>query len=119
MSRTADGNVFEDLSGTAGPTHGNPYDSMLEACGQDPLQIQQRYQIHRENRNKQQKAKLLSPEFDGFTIDPVLKRLIDTETNPDYIDPRNCLVFWGRPPPRIRSLVNDLQQRLLSIAPSE
>ena len=94
------------------------YNSMLEACSQDPLQIQQRYQIHREARNEQQKAKLLSPDFSGFSIDPVLEKLLNKKANPGYFDPRNCLVFWGRPPARIRNLVNNLQQHLLSVAPS-
>lgn len=119
MSKTADGNVFEDLSGSSTVTQGNPYDSMLEACSQDPGQIQQRYATHRKNRNEQQKSKLLSPEFGGFTIDPVLEKLINNEANPGYVDPRNCLVFWGRPPARIRNLVDDLQQRLLKIAPGD
>lgn len=118
MSKTADGNIFEDLSGSSPATQGNPYNVMLEACSHEPQQIQLRYQNHRENRNKQQKTKLLSPDFAGFTIDPVLEKLLSKETNPGYIDPRNCLVFWARPPARIRSLVDDLQQRLLKIAPS-
>lgn len=113
----ADGNVLTDLSGSSGATHDKPYDSVLEACNQDPHQIQRRYQIHRENRNDQQKTKLLSPDFAGFTIDPVLEKLINKMANPGYVDPRNCLVFWGRPPARIRNLVDELQQRLLKTAP--
>lgn len=111
-------NVFKDLSGSFKTVQGNPYDSMLDACNQNPQQIQQRYQIHREARNSQQKAKLLSPEFSGFSIDPVLERLINKEANPGYVDPRNCLVFWARPPARIRHLVNAVQRSLLRVAPS-
>ena len=118
MSKTAEDNIFTDLSGSSTATHGNPYNSMLEACNQDPQQIQQRYQTHRETRNEQQKAKLLSSDFVGFSIDPILEKLINKEANPGYIDPRNCMVFWGRPPARILGLVKSLQERLLKIAPS-
>ena len=118
MSKTEDENVFADLSGSMATKDGNPYNNMLEACSQDPRKIQQCYQIHREARNEQQKAKLLSPDFLGFTIDPVLEKLRNKEDHPDYIDPRNCLVFWGRPPARIRSLVDTLQQHLVDFASS-
>ena len=52
-------------------------------------------------------------------IDGVLHKLINPETNPGYVDPRNCLVFWARPPERIRQLVAFLQQRLLEYAPRQ
>ena len=74
--------------------------------------------MHRETRNDQQKSKLLSPEFSGFIIDEVLHKLVNPETHPGYFDPRNCLVFWARPPKRIRQLVGILQQRLLEISSS-
>lgn len=70
-------------------------------------------------RNEQQKAKLLSPDFAGFVVDPVLEKLIDRENNPGYEDPRNCLVFWARPPQRIRDLVNELQGELQEVVPSQ
>lgn len=118
MSRIADGNVFADLSGTSNSTTENPYDALLEACKQEPKQIQLRYQTHRETRNDQQKSKLTSPDFSGFIIDEVLHKLVNPEINPGYVDPRNCLVFWARPPKRIRQLVETLQKRLLGYAPS-
>lgn len=62
---------------------------------------------------------MLSPDFPGFIIDEVLHKLINTEANPGYVDPRNCLVFWARPPTRIRQLVELLQKRLLEFAPSK
>jgi len=49
----------------------------------------------------------------------VLEKLLDQKSNPGYEDPRNCLVFWARPPPRIRDLVNGIQERLLEVAPCE
>lgn len=75
--------------------------------------------MHRETRNDQQKSKLLAPEFSGFIIDEVLHKLVNPETNPGYIDPRNCLVFWARPATRVRQLVEILQKRLLECAPSQ
>ena len=113
MSKS-ESSTFTDLSGPAIPTHDNPYNAMLEGCNQDPKQIQQRYKTHREARNEQQKAKLLSTDFTGFSIDPVLDKLLH---DPSYVDPRNCLVFWARPPLRIRTLVSEIQHRLLSVAP--
>ena len=117
MVQTQDGNVFVDLSGPSTSTSGNPYDNIIEAAGNDPQQIQKRYSSHRDARNEQQKAKLLSPDFTGFIIDPILDALLKKETNPGYVDPRNCLVFWGRPPKRIRDLVAIVQQRLLETDP--
>lgn len=108
--------MFTDLSGPTTATFDNPYNAMLEGCNQDPRQIQQRYKTHREARNEQQKAKLLSPTFTGFLIDPILDKL---RHDSSYVDPRNCLVFWAPPPLRIRSLVNEIQQRLLRVAPSK
>ena len=37
MSRTAEPNVFADLSGTSNSTTDNPYDALLEACKQEPV----------------------------------------------------------------------------------
>lgn len=118
MSRAADDNVFADLSGTSNSTTDNPYDALLEACKQESKQIQLRYETHRETRNDQQKSKLLSPDFSGFIIDGVLHKLVNSDNNPGYLDPRNCLVFWARPPKRIRQLVDMLQKRLLEYAPN-
>jgi len=80
--------------------------------------IQARYSTHRTARNAQQKAKLLSPNFSGLILDPVLQRLEDPTIEPGFTDPRHCLVFWARPPAHIRSLVVNIQQELLKLAPS-
>lgn len=82
-------------------------------------QIQLHYARHRETRNEQQRAKLLSPDFAGFVIDPVLEKLIDQENNPGYEDPRNCLVFWARPPQRVRDIVDGIQRELREVMPSQ
>jgi hypothetical protein len=80
--------------------------------------IQARYSTHRTARNAQQKAKLLSPDFSGLILDPVLQKLEDPTIEPGFTDPRHCLVFWARPPAHIRSLVDNIQQELLKLAPS-
>ncbi|KAH7356501.1 RNA ligase/cyclic nucleotide phosphodiesterase [Rhexocercosporidium sp. MPI-PUGE-AT-0058] len=115
---TADSrNKFEDLSGVDISAYANPYDALLEACNNDAVQLQTRYGTHRSTRNGQQKEKLLSPEFSGLILDPILQRVMDSSVEPGFIDPRNCLVFWARPPSHIRSLVDQVQQKLLSLAP--
>ncbi|KAJ5051515.1 uncharacterized protein L3040_001291 [Drepanopeziza brunnea f. sp. 'multigermtubi'] len=110
-------NKFEDLSGIDNSAFANPYEALLEACNNDPAQVQIRYATHRDTRNAQQKEKLLSPEFTGLILDPILQRLVDPSIQPGYVDPRNCIVFWARPPAHIRSLVGQIQQKLLSLAP--
>jgi vesicle-fusing ATPase len=75
--------------------------------------------LHRSTRNAQQKAKLLDEGFAGVSIDPVLARLSDTSIEPGYVDPRHCLVFWGRPTEKVKNLIERVQQELSSIVPSE
>lgn len=89
-----------------------------EKSNTSQAQLQTRYGTHRSTRNGQQKAKLLSPDFSGLILDPILQRLMDPSIEPGFVDPRNCLVFWARPPSHIRSLVDQVQQKLLSLAPS-
>lgn len=79
-------------------------------------QIQDTYQKHRTNRNIQQKDKLLAADFPGVTIDEILANLEDPN-QPDYGDWRHCLVFWARPPAKVRSLVAQVQQKLKNVAP--
>jgi hypothetical protein len=131
--------TFEDYSGTSTPNKSdNPYDGLIEACESDPVRtsrshqnplpaytilttnpqqrIQTAYQTHRTNRNTQQKAKLLAPDFPGVTVDGILANLEDP-SKPDYQDPRHCLVFWARPPAAVRKLILEIQQKLLEVAP--
>jgi hypothetical protein len=79
-------------------------------------QIQATYQTHRTNRNVQQKAKLLSPDFPGITVDEILANLEDPN-QPYYKDWRNCLVFWARPTAAVRSMIAQIQAKLLEVAP--
>lgn len=121
-------NSFCDLSGNHAASSGNPYHVLIEACNGDPVSrsmrgslsltslqalIQRRYQIHRQLRNEQQAAKLLNTDFPGWLLDPVLQKLVDSKRHPDYLDPRNCLVFWARPPEHLRRVICKIQERLL------
>ncbi|EHL03493.1 hypothetical protein M7I_0438 [Glarea lozoyensis 74030] len=110
-------NKFEDLSGVDITKYENPYDALIEACKNDPAQIQARYETHRVTRNAQQKAKIIAPDFEDLLIDPILKKLEDPSIEPGFMDPRNCLVFWARPPGHIRDLVGRAQQELRKVAP--
>ena len=84
----------------------------------EQAQIQARYNTHRTNRNAQQRAKLLAPDFPGVTVDEILAKLEDPQGHPGFEDWRHCLVFWARPPQRVRSLIAEIQRRLLKDAPS-
>ncbi|KAJ4347015.1 uncharacterized protein N0V89_010949 [Didymosphaeria variabile] len=112
------GNTFEDLSGVATAAFSNPYDALISASEDDPIQMQARYTTHRNTRNSQQKAKMLDKEFSGPDIDPILLRLSDVTVEPGYVDPRHCLVFWGRPSDKVKNLISRVQQELLAVAPN-
>lgn len=82
-------------------------------------QIQKKYALHRATRNSQQKAKMLDADFPGVSIDPILLRLHDPTIEPGFVDPRHCLVLWGRPTTQVKDLIHRVQQELLTVAPSE
>jgi hypothetical protein len=79
--------------------------------------MQSRYETHRTNRNEQQKAKILANDFPGWSIDEILRRLDGPAKEEGYLDPRNCLVIWARPPPHIRELIAFVQSELKDVAP--
>lgn len=127
-------NNFCDLSGVHAAASDNPYHVLIEACKGDPVSratrestyltslhalIQRRYQIHRLLRNEQQAAKLLNSSFGTWLLDPVLQKLVDPEGHPDFLDPRNCLVFWARPPKHLRTLISIIQGRLSGLNPGK
>ncbi|KAJ4375111.1 hypothetical protein N0V83_002195 [Neocucurbitaria cava] len=106
--------TFEDLSGVSTSAFSNPYDALISACEDDMAQIQTKYSLHRTTRNSQQRAKLLDASFAGVSIDPILSRL----SEPGYVDPRHCLVVWGRPTEKVKALISRVQKELLTLAPS-
>lgn len=111
-------NKLEDLSGIVIKPGQNPYDALIEACGNDPAEIQTLYSVHRTKRNGQQKEKFLATDYKELIIDPFLLRLERPEIEPGFKDPRNCLVFWARPPDHIVKLSAHLQALLKKVAPS-
>lgn len=70
-------------------------------------------------RNAQQKDKFLAADYKELIIDQHLVRLEDPSVEPGYVDPRNCMVFWGRPPWHILELAQEVQRRLKLAAPGE
>lgn len=81
-------------------------------------EIQSLYSTHRVTRNSQQRDKFLSSEFEEVIVDPILLRLERPDIEPGFTDPRNCLVFWARPPEHILKLASHLQSLLKKAAPS-
>lgn len=61
---------------------------------------------------------MLDADFPGVSIDPILLRLSNPTVEPGYVDPRHCLVFWGRPTQPIKDLIGRVQQELLAVAPN-
>ena len=54
-----------------------------------------------------------------MTIDEMLAKLEDPATiEAGFKDWRNCLVFWARPPEKVRELIAEVQRRLLDVVPS-
>ncbi|KAK1993986.1 hypothetical protein LX36DRAFT_227861 [Colletotrichum falcatum] len=111
-------NKLEDLSGITILPGENPYDALIKACNDSPAEIQALYQAHRTKRNEQQKQKFVAPDFKELVIDPFLLRLENPEMEPGFQDPRNCLVFWARPPEHISRLAAHVQALLKKAAPS-
>lgn len=134
-------NKLEDLSGIQVKPGENPYEALIRACRNDPVcpgtvwlpssaritdgmasiqaEIQSLYSAHRIRRNEQQKDKFLSGDFTELVIDPFLLRIERPELEPGFQDPRNCLVFWARPPDHAVRLATHLQNLLKKAAPSK
>ncbi|KAF8179385.1 RNA ligase/cyclic nucleotide phosphodiesterase [Mycena galopus ATCC 62051] len=97
------------------PPNVNPYDALITACKNNPEQIQACYEEHRISRNAQQKAKFLSPSFEGVSVDPVLLRILNPNLEPGFVDTRNAMVFIARPPEKVKSLIKECQQKLKEV----
>lgn len=125
----------------------NPFQQLISECGNDPVgylfpsnqpsttrnrqltyqstqtRLQTRYETHRSTRNAQYKTTILSPDFPGWAVDEILSKLYEQETGKNdkgkdpFIDHRNNLAFYARPPKHIRDLVGEIQQELRSVAP--
>ncbi|RLM00343.1 hypothetical protein CFD26_108343 [Aspergillus turcosus] len=96
----------------------NPFQTLITETNNDAAQLQSRYENHRVNRNAQQASKILAPDFVGWNLDEILMRLDGPAKEEGFVDPRNCLVIWARPPSPIRDLVKLVQSELRSVAPT-
>ncbi|OAA46047.1 RNA ligase/cyclic nucleotide phosphodiesterase [Metarhizium rileyi] len=111
------GSTLEDLSGIALRPGENPYSAFINACHDDPDEVQLLYSVHRTRRNAQQREKFLVSDFKGLSIDQTILRLERPDVEPGFKDERNCLVFWARPPDHIVRLAARLQDMLRKAAP--
>ncbi|KAF7177880.1 hypothetical protein CNMCM7691_006356 [Aspergillus felis] len=96
----------------------NPFQTLITETNNDAAQLQSRYESHRVNRNAQQAAKILAPDFAGWNLDEILMRLDGPAKEEGFIDPRNCLVIWARPSSPIRDLIQYVQSELRSVDPN-
>ncbi|KAL1646357.1 hypothetical protein SLS58_003316 [Diplodia intermedia] len=110
--------AYDDFSGVDLSAFKNPYDALIVTSKDDAKEIQTRYSTHRETRNAAQKEKLLAPDFAGVMVDPILLRLEDPSIEPGFVDTRNCLVFWARPPEKVKALVKVCQDKLKDVVPN-
>ncbi|KAF3197136.1 transport between ER and Golgi ATPase protein [Orbilia oligospora] len=123
-------NSFVDLSGTAtpvrrgstagkadeeAPTFDNPYNVMIHNCSHNPSKIQEAYNTHRTTRNSLSRHKLLTDPT-PIKLDYIL--LKSHVLQDGTIDHRNCLVFWARPPLRVRNFIATVQDKLRAVAPN-
>ncbi|KAK6543015.1 Ureidoglycolate lyase [Orbilia ellipsospora] len=123
-------NSFVDLSGTATPvrrgstagkaneeppTFDNPYNVMIHNCNHDPAKIREAYNTHRTTRNSLSRHKLLTDPT-PIKLDYIL--LKSHVLQDGTVDHRNCLVFWARPPTRVRNFIAKVQEKLKDIAPN-
>ncbi|GIC84990.1 uncharacterized protein Aud_000817 [Aspergillus udagawae] len=102
----------------------NPFDELISKCQGDPAKIQAQYEAHRSTRNAKSKAHLLSPDFAGWQVDEILKMLHVQKTLPSnesqtpFIDHRNNLNFYARPPQHIKDLIAEIQKEIQSAVPN-
>ncbi|KAK6360587.1 hypothetical protein TWF730_006725 [Orbilia blumenaviensis] len=123
-------NSFVDLSGTATPvrrgstagkpdeeppTFDNPYNVMIYNCKHNPAKIQEAYNTHRTTRNSLSRHKLLTDPT-PIKLDYIL--LKSHVLQDGTVDHRNCLVFWARPPLRVRNFIATVQDKLKAVAPN-
>ncbi|KAJ0414721.1 RNA ligase/cyclic nucleotide phosphodiesterase [Aspergillus carlsbadensis] len=96
----------------------NPFEVLINEANNDPTELQRLYENHRTTRNRQQREKILSEGFPGWSVDTILARLDGPDREDGFVDPRNCLVIWARPPPAVREVIRFVQDELKSVAPA-
>ncbi|KAL2843704.1 RNA ligase/cyclic nucleotide phosphodiesterase [Aspergillus pseudoustus] len=96
----------------------NPFELLIGKANNNPSELQSIYGNHRVGRNSQQSEKILSEEFAGWSVDNILSRLDGPGKEEGFVDPRNCLVIWARPPPHVREIIRFVQDELKTVAPA-
>ncbi|OJJ50481.1 hypothetical protein ASPZODRAFT_147991 [Penicilliopsis zonata CBS 506.65] len=96
----------------------NPFQQFICDCADSPARIQEAYETHRSTRTARFRAKILAQTFTGWEVDEILKDILDPDNDGQFIDHRNNLAFWARPPQHIRDLVAGIQEEIRSVAPS-
>ncbi|KIA75371.1 hypothetical protein HK57_00154 [Aspergillus ustus] len=96
----------------------NPFGLLIGKANNNPSELQLIYENHRVSRNRQQSAKILSEDFAGWSVDNILARLDGPGKKEGFVDPRNCLVIWARPPAHVRQIIRFVQDELKSVAPA-
>ena len=52
-----------------------------------------------------------------MSVDQILLRLEKKGVEPGFVDPRHCLVVWGRPTGKVKSLIERVQKEIASVVP--
>ncbi|KAI1078370.1 RNA ligase/cyclic nucleotide phosphodiesterase [Whalleya microplaca] len=80
----------------------------------EPVKIQELCESERQNRNEDNRERLLSPSFAGMRVDSILVKILEM---PDYLDPRNNLCIWARPTKLMAHAICKIQDQLKTLAP--
>ncbi|KAI0033947.1 60S ribosomal protein L44 [Vararia minispora EC-137] len=95
----------------------NPFDELIRIADREATRIQTFYEQHCSDRNRQQRDIMMSPTFSGLATDDILKQIIDPAIDPPFIDTRNAIALWTRPPQGVRDIVDAIQQKLSVLCP--
>ncbi|KAK7948423.1 uncharacterized protein PG986_009309 [Apiospora aurea] len=79
-----------------------------------PGRIRELFEIQRHDRNAKSKATFLDPKFEGARCDNILKSILEDDA---FVDPRNNLCLWVRPPPEIIEAIIEAQRELRNMVP--
>ncbi|CEJ60932.1 hypothetical protein PMG11_09486 [Penicillium brasilianum] len=95
----------------------NVFKQLILECGIDTGTLQQAFEKHRSARNEKFKELILDPNFQTWQFDEILHRVLEAKLGlTQYVDPRNNLSLWSRPPRHIQQLVCEIQQIIAPIA---
>ncbi|KAJ5151069.1 uncharacterized protein N7482_010321 [Penicillium canariense] len=95
----------------------NVFKQLIIASENDTEKLQQAFEEHRSNRNAQFKEHILDLSFREWRFDEILHQVLEAQQGlTQYVDPRNNLSLWTRPPRHIRELIHDIQQMIAPLA---